>query len=430
MTTRVQLLAIGCFVCLAPLSAQGVSRYDRDRVLVMLRAARKDLEEHYYDTTFRGVNLASHWDSAETVIRTAQSNSQMFGIIAWALMGLEDSHTLFLPPARVDHVQYGWELEMVGDTCFVIDADPDVSLAPERPAPGDQVLRVGPFVPNRRDFWKIAYWFQVISPQEVVPFVLRSPGGAVRQVNAQAKVIPGKQVMDLTGGSDIWDLIRRAENEERELAFRFVEFEKRALVWRMPTFSVDDGDIDRAIGKADDFPALILDLRGNRGGAERELLRLLGAFRDHPDTIGTLQRRDERVPLVVTPGRSFSGKLVVLVDSRSASAAEIFAAVIQMRERGAVLGDRTWGGVMRSRTYSHQVGIDRVVFYGFSISDAAVLLADGSRLEGNGMTPREILLPTAADLAAGRDPVLSRALALVGIEMSPEQAGHLFPKLH
>jgi len=397
---------------------------------MMLRAARKDLEQHYYDTTFHGVNLASHWDSAETRIRAAQSTNQMFGIIAWALMGLEDSHTLFLPPGRVDRVQYGWELEMVADTCFVIDADRKVSLAPDRPAPGDQVLRVGPFVPNRRDFWKIDYWFRVISPQGVVPFVLRSPTGAVRQVNAQAKVIPGKQVMDLTAGSDIWDLIRRAENEERERAFRFVEFEKRALVWRMPTFSVDDRDIDRAMGRAADFPALILDLRGNLGGVERELLRLLGAFTDHPDTIGTLQLRNERVPLVVRPRRSFSGKLIVLVDSRSASAAEIFAAVIQMRERGAVLGDRTWGGVMRGRTYSHQVGVDRVVFYGFSISDAAVRLADGSRLEGSGMTPREILLPTAADLAAGRDPVLSRALALVGIEMSPEQAGHLFPKPH
>jgi len=428
--TRVPLLAIGCLVCLAPLSAQAVSHYERERVLVMLRVAREDLEQHYYDTTFRGVNLASHWDSAETLIRAAQSNNQMFGIVAWAVMGLEDSHTLFLPPARVDRVQYGWELAMVGDTCFVIDADPDVSLAPDRPAPGDQVLRIGPFVPNRRDFWKIGYWFQVISPQGVVPFVLRSPSGAVRQVNAQAKVIPGKQVMDLTGGSDIWDLIRRYENEQRERAFRFVEFEKRGLVWRMPTFTVDDRDIDRAIGKADDFPALILDLRGNSGGAERELLRLLGAFTDHPDTIGMLQRRDERVPLVVTPRPPFSGKLVVLVDSRSASAAEIFAAVIQMRERGAVLGDRTWGGVMRGRGYRHQVGIDRVVIYGFSISDAAVILADGSHLEGNGMTPREILLPTAADLAAGRDPVLSRALALVGIEMSPEQAGRLFPKLH
>lgn len=427
---RVRLLAIGLCVCVAPVSAQGVSGYERDRVLIMLRTARKDLEQHYYDTTFRGINLASHWDSAETLIRGAQSNNQMFGIVAWALMGLEDSHTVFLPPAHVDRVRYGWTLEMVGDACFVIDADPDVSLAPDRPAPGDQVLRVGPFEPNRRDFWKIPYWFQVISPQGVVPFVLRSPSGAVRQVNAQAKVIPGKQVMDLTGGSDIWDLIRRGENEERALAFRFVEVEKRALVWRMPTFDIDDRDIDRAIGKAHDFPALILDLRGNGGGAERALLRLLGAFTDHPDTIGTLQRRDERLPLVVTPRQPFSGKLVVLVDSRSASAAEIFAAVIQIRERGAVLGDRTWGGVMRGRTYRHQVGIDRVVVYGFSISDAAVLLADGSRLEGNGMTPREILLPTAADLAAGRDPVLSRALALVGIEMSPEQAGHLFPKLN
>ena len=54
-------------------------------------------------------------------------------------------------------------------------------------------------------------------------------------------------------------------------------------------------------------------------------------------------------------------------------------------------------------------------------------MSNGKSLEHTGVTPDEVVLPSAADLAAGRDPALSRAAALVGFQFSPEAAGKMFP---
>jgi hypothetical protein len=51
----------------------------------MLRVVEKDLRQHYYDTTFHGLQLAPLFDSAEARIAVAQSNSEAFLTIALTL---------------------------------------------------------------------------------------------------------------------------------------------------------------------------------------------------------------------------------------------------------------------------------------------------------------------------------------------------------
>ena len=82
---------------------------------------------------------------------------------------------------------------------------------------------------------------------------------------------------------------------------------------------------------------------------------------------------------------------------------------------------------MTSRQFSDEVGLDVVVFYGVSITVSDLIMSDGQSLEHRGVMPDEVRLPTAEDIAATRDPVLSYAASLAGVKLDPVEAGKFFP---
>jgi C-terminal processing protease CtpA/Prc len=82
---------------------------------------------------------------------------------------------------------------------------------------------------------------------------------------------------------------------------------------------------------------------------------------------------------------------------------------------------------MESRRYEFHQGVNTQFFYGVSITDADLTMSDGKSLERAGVKPDETILPTSADLAAGRDPVLARAAEIAGVGLDAAAAGKLFP---
>ena len=68
--------------------------------------------------------------------------------------------------------------------------------------------------------------------------------------------------------------------------------------------------------------------------------------------------------------------------------------------------------VMESRIFPFVQGEPVLLLYQFMVTDADLRMRDGKSLEGAGVLPDERMLPSAADLAAGRDPVLARAATL------------------
>jgi carboxyl-terminal processing protease len=415
-------------VCLAatqpsPAQDEKLGYYDRGLARAMLHSVHDDLKNFYYDRQFHGVDIDARFHEAEDKVKAAPTMNHALSEIAAALSSLNDSHTFFLVPPRPYRHDYGWRMQPVGDSdSFVVAVRPGSDAEKNGLKPGDQVLSVNGYAAIREDMWKIYYVFDILRPQRSLRLVIRTPDGNTRQIDAMASLTPTKELGDLT------DLFGGMVGGTRRTE-RYEEYGKPAIIWKLPSFVRAPNDADRMLDTIRSHDALVLDLRGNPGGSVEFLERFLGGMFDHEVKIADRIGRKTLKPSLAKPrgGKVFAGKLVVLVDSQSGSAAELFARTVQLEKRGTVLGDRSSGSVMEARHYAHQFGGAIITFCGASITEADLIMTDGKSLEHIGVVPDERMLPTAADLLAGRDPVLAHAAQLVGLKLTAEQAGKLFP---
>jgi carboxyl-terminal processing protease len=413
------------------LFAQPLSNVQRETARQMMRDVADGIRKHYYDPKFHGVDLEVGFKAADERIRSAASLSDVFRVIAASIDTLDDSHTFFSPPTRATRREFGYALQMIGDRCLITAVRPG-SDASEKLSPGDEVLAWEGYAPGRDNIWKLNYVFMTLNGQVTQHLAIRTRSGAERQVEVKAKLIEGKRILDLTGNGDgdVWQVLREMENDDRAMSQRVATLGDSLMIWKMPEFDLNDDEVDRMMKQARKYPALVIDLRGNPGGLVKTLERVTGGVMDHDVTIATrIGRRSDLKPQVAKTRskESFSGKLMVLIDSRSASAAELFARVVQLQKRGTVLGDRSSGHVMESRYYSFRQGTNTVISYGASITDADLIMGDGKSLEHNGVVPDELILPADTDLSSLKDPVLARAAKLGGVDLEPAQAGKMFP---
>jgi C-terminal processing protease CtpA/Prc len=431
---RVPALLLCCLALMAvapPARAQKIDDFDKQRGQMMLEQVKNDIKSNYYDPTYHGVDLEAAFKAASEKIKGAQSNGQIMGIIAQTMMGFDDSHTFFIPPQRQAITDYGFEVSVVGDDVLVTKVKEKSDAEAKGLQVGDRVLLVDTYQPVRDNMWKLVYLYYALRPQPGMHLTVLSPAGAQREYDVLAKVTDRKR-MDLTSYVDYLTLVQQSEREDRERKGSHRTTELGDLfIWKMPEFNLAPSEVDALMDKAAGHKTLLIDLRGNPGGYEDTLLRVIGNLFEHDVKVGAVQERKKAKPLLAkTRGaQAFKGQLIVLVDGGSASSAEILARVVQLEKRGGGIGDRTAGAVMGAQQYSHEVGVTTAAFFGASVTVQDVRMNDGKSLEKTGVTPDELKLPTGADLAAKSDPVLAYAAKLAGVTIEPAKARALFPEL-
>lgn len=407
--------------------AQQFDHVERDAAQSMLKQVSDDISRHYYDPTLRGLDWASLVKKASENIDKSRDLGEAMAQIAGLLQMLHDSHTSFIPPGHAK-VDYGWRFKIIGTHTYITKVDAGSDAEKQGVHLGDEVLAINNFKVDRGSAPLLQSAMSVYLPLSSVDVLLRDREGHQRQLRLQTTVTKEPPIAGLSAWSphemrteqeDAWD---NARAESAELS-------PDVMAIRIPAFLQTGHDVDAVFAKARKYKKLIIDLRGCRGGRTDSLDAYLGHVFNHDVSAGKLIQRGKVTPLTVKGQKNaFAGDLIVLVDSETASAAEMFSRVVQLEQRGSIVGDHTSGLTMESVHMLHLTGMHPFYVYGTSVTIAEAIMADGKSLEHIGLQPDQVFLPSPADLAAHRDHVLSFAASLLGVQLTPDQAAKVLPR--
>lgn len=157
-----------------------------------------------------------------------------------------------------------------------------------------------------------------------------------------------------------------------------------------------------------DLSGFIIDLRGNPGGLVKAAVDTADAFLDH----GIILRQENRGEAAQKIDRARQGDiadglpLILLIDAKSASAAEILAGALGDNHRAVLVGQRTFGkGVIQSFMPVTDGGA-------IKLTTARYLTPDGRYVDQIGISPdHQVAMPEGA--TEGSDPQMALALSLL-----------------
>ena len=379
----------------------------RWRMQRILKEVSETVEKNYYDPKMNGVDWKASTEIARQRIDNADHTGEMVAAITGLLARLNDSHTVFIPPGRTEHALFGFDAKPFGDEVRVYDvmAKGPADLAGLQV--GDRILVVNEFRATRNNIDIMMRYFRFLNPNHTLQLTI-SRNGAKDQVLTIEATLQSEFSRDF---SHLYDTYARERKKEHEPLSK--DYDSGILYLRFPSFMTTPHDAGALISKAKNARAVILDLRENGGGRVETLEEIAGYFFDDRGKLADFIGRDKTVPVEIkSRSPNIRAALFVLVDSHSASASEMLARYVQVRHRGKIVGDRTSARVNAARVFPGVVGSVYSVFYATEIAVARAVMADGEGLEGKGVQPDELCVPTTDDLRSGKDPCLNRALEL------------------
>ena len=338
--------------------------------------------------------------------RLSQTKSEdVFQGVMNAFSRSVEPHTSYLSPRNAERFQMEMNLSLEGIGA-VLQMDDDYTVIKslvaggpaansEKLAPEDRIVGVGQ---EGKEIVDVIGW----RLDDVVELI-KGPKGS--------KVI--LQILPKKGGSsakpiDVTIVRDKIRLEDRAATSEVIEPEtgnyagRKVGVIKIPGFYMNlSQDVTKELVKLKEakVEGVVIDLRGNGGGALTEATLLTGLFieqgpvvqiRDANGKVSQNRDNDGRV--------TYSGPLTVMVDRYSASASEIFAAALQDYDRALIVGESTFG----KGTVQQHKSLGRIYdMYDKPIGHVQYTIAKFYRINGGstqlkGVTP-DIPFPSALE---------------------------------
>jgi C-terminal processing protease CtpA/Prc len=349
---------------------------------------------------------------------------------------LEDGHTRILPPWG--HLKPGYDLapievRILRDRFYVDRIGESPELAEQDIRPGAEILEVEGEPVGRYFAEKVLRYHSASTKQGneafFVVYLLYGPAGgkttlkirdmegAVREVSVTRDAMSGAAPF----------MTRMIANAFAGPTIRTRMLPGDILYVEIPNFEHEQAseDFTALIDGLDDraIAGMILDVRYNMGGASTIVMPISACLIDEPVSSPIMKFRHfigayeawgreavwdtTRYEIEPRDGKRYLGPLVVLTGGLTSSSSEDFALELRVAGRATLVGQTTGGSAGNALKSTLPGG---GTFY---VATFTALVPGGEEYVGVGIAPDVKVQPTPADLAAGRDVVLERAVELL-----------------
>lgn len=403
---------------LSPVEARGdtlVSTETREGRLAVFDDVWKTIRARYYDTSFNGLDWEAERERFRPQAEGAKNSEEFYSILRRMVGRLRDSHTRIYAPEE----KFDWQHPRVITTGISVRevAGQPVVTSVERGSDAERAgMRAGDIITSvdgEPAFELFTKRLKDVTGASTAQSARARAMAALLSGPANSTVTVGWRAVD--GRERIYSFRRQWRDRTAKL---IIEKSREDLfIVRFDAFTGRVAlDFMRALrGRLHKARGIVLDLRNNGGGDSEAMTDVVSAFLSPRTGLGRFTDRTGRVVIepqtrtaMVLAAESiarFDGSLVILTSERTASAAEIFVAAIKEARRATVIGTGTCGCVLAIRR-RHLLPDGGEL----DVSEMDYRTSVGTRLEGTGLAPDENILPGLADIRAGRDPLIERAI--------------------
>jgi carboxyl-terminal processing protease len=381
----------------------------------------RTVKEKHFDPTLGGLDWDKVRQQYEPRVAAAKSDQEFYVLLQQMVGELHQSHfTIFPPGALVEDDSDEPETGDTGIDIQILDGMAVVTSVKPESAAARAGIRTG-YVIKQIEQTAVEQIFERFGKSKESAAITRLRMG--RALLARINGRPGTSVRLLY--LDEQDRPRTSvvgrEPLKGEMSPRFgnfppqyTEFEARRLASgagyiRFNIFVTSlSAKIRQAIRGMSDAPGIIIDVRGNPGGVGGMAAGIGGLLETRQISLGTMKLRAGYSNFAIYPQENpYKGKVVILIDGRSASTSELFAAGLQEIGRAKVVGERSAGAALPSVFEKLPMG----AVFQYAIGDFKS--PKGTLIEGRGVAPDVEVKLTRKELLRSHDPQLEAAIAQI-----------------
>jgi carboxyl-terminal processing protease len=374
------------------------------------------VNDKYYDPKLNGVDWQAARTKYESLLKAAKSDDDYWELLDKMTGELRDSHTRVHSPKQAAQ-QRANESHSLGISFLELD---DALILTSVHAESDAYwagARAGMVIKLINNEPALPYYKRLVTEARDSSTARARTRGALRKISSGDVDTSVPMTFLRADGIEITTTLKRRvfrtppEIMQRVLpsGFGYVRFSN--FIGAM------ESTILTAIDKMKDTPGMIVDLRNNGGGSLGMSGNLMAKFLSEKTKGAKVLTRTGKAPTLMfietiklepelkgSSATAYKKPLVILTNENSASASEVFSAVLQDLGRATVIGTRTCGCLLGYMGYADVPGGGQLAY-----SELGFISPKGKRIEGEGVAPDIEVQIARTDILQNRDRTLEAA---------------------